>query len=97
MNREVYNIVLIHTARVWERIRLTQPNQEMPFDNIGSTDEIEAIATTIYNNDILQEFVKYRCCTAFGFWVDNTDEGMSDAYIENQAEYIINDEYLDNE
>ena len=30
MNQEIYNIILVHTARTWERIRLTQPYQEMP-------------------------------------------------------------------
>jgi len=43
-NRQIYNIILIHTARTWERIRLKQPFQEMPHDNIASTDYIEGIA-----------------------------------------------------
>jgi hypothetical protein len=98
MNREIYNIILVHTARTWERMRIAQPYQEMPFDNISSTDEIEHIASKIYYNDIIQEFVRERPCTATdNFWANNTDEGISDLYIENQAEYIINDEYLDNE
>jgi hypothetical protein len=92
MNQEIYNIILVHTARTWERIRLTQPYQEMPFDNIGSTDEIERIASVIYHNDIIQGFL--TDVTQEGYWVDNTDEGMSDAYIEGQAEQILLDEYL---
>jgi len=92
MNQEIYNIILVHTARTWERMRLTQPYQEMPFDNIGSTDEIEHIASVIYHNDIIQGFL--TDVTQEGYWVDNTDEGMSDAYIEGQAEQILLDEYL---
>lgn len=92
MNREIYNIILVHTSRIWERIRLTQPHQEMPYDNIASVEEIEHIASVIYHNDIVQGFL--TDVTQEGYWVDNTDEGMSDAYIENEAEDIINREYL---
>ena len=92
MNQEIYNIILVHTARTWERIRLTQPYEEMPFDNIGSIDEIEHIASVIYHNDIIQGFL--TDVTQEDYWVDNTDEGMSDAYIEGQAEQILLDEYL---
>ena len=67
----------------------------MPLDNIGSTDEIEYIASVIYHNDIIQGFLTAE--TKDNYWVDNTPEGMSDVYIENQAEQIINNEYLDNE
>ncbi len=70
----------------------------MPFDNIASVEEIEYIASTIYHNDIIQGFVKEHPCTSTeNYWELTTDEGMSDTYIENQAEYIINDEYLDND
>jgi hypothetical protein len=92
MNKEIYNIILIHTARTWERIRITQTHQEMPFDNIGSTDEIEKIATMIYHVAIIQGFLTIE--NTDNYWVDNTDEGMSDTYIEGQAEQIILDEYL---
>ena len=95
MNREIYNIILVHTARTWERMRRVQPYLEMPFDNIASVEEIEHIASVIYHNDIIQGFL--TDVTQEDYWVDNTDEGMSDVYIENQAEHIINDEYLDNE
>ncbi len=95
MNQEIYNIILVHTARTWERIRLTQPYQEMPFDNIGSTDEIEHIASTIYHNDIIQGFLNAPDdLSKDRWWIDNVDEGMSDAYIEVEAENIINREYL---
>ena len=92
MNQEIYNIVLIHTARTWERIRIAQPYQEMPFDNIASTDEIEEIASTIYDNDIIQGFLNDEIKD--DYWINNTIEGMSDIYIEAEAERIINDEKL---
>jgi len=95
MNREIYNIILVHTARTWERMRLTQPYQEMPFDNIGSTDEIEHIASVIYHNDIIQGFLNAPDdLSKDRWWIDNTLHGMSDAYIEVEAENIINREYL---
>tara|TARA_R110000796_G_scaffold80241_2_gene177613 strand:- start:111 stop:392 length:282 start_codon:yes stop_codon:yes gene_type:complete len=92
MSQEIYNIVLIHTARTWERMRLTQTYQEMPFDNIASTDEIEEIASTIYDNDIIQGFLTDEIKD--DYWINNTAEGMSDIYIEAEAERIINDEIL---
>ena len=95
MNQEIYNIILVHTARTWERMRIARPYQEMPFDNIASVEEIEHIASVIYHNEIIQGFL--TDVTQEDYWVNSTDEGMSDTYIENQAEYIINDEYLDNE
>ena len=95
MSQEIYNIILVHTARTWERMRLTQPYQEMPFDNIGSTDEIERIASVIYHNDIIQGFLNAPDdLSKDRWWIDNVDEGMSDAYIEGQAEQILLDEYL---
>ena len=92
MNREIYNIILVHTARTWERMRIAQPYQEMPFDNIASVEEIEHIASVIYHNDIIQGFL--TDVTQEDYWVNNTDEGISDSYIENEAEGIINREYL---
>ena len=95
MNQEIYNIILVHTARTWERIRLTQPHQEMPYDNIASTDEIQEVASTIYHNDIIQGFLNAPDdLSKDRRWIDNVDEGMSDAYIEVEAENIINREYL---
>ena len=95
MNQEIYNIILVHTARTWERIRLTQPHQEMPYDNIASTDEIEHIASVIYHNDIIQGFLNAPDdLSKDRWWIDNTLHGMSDAYIEVEAENIINREYL---
>ena len=90
MNREIYNIVLVHTSREWERVRITQPHQEMPYDNIGSVDEIESIASRIYYNDVMQGFIKAE--NRDEYWIKNTSEGMSDSYIESEANRIITNE-----
>ena len=83
---EMLNIILIHTARTWERIRLEQPYQEMPCDNIESTELIEEIAFIIYNNDpIVQEFLK----TGNGDVWFKTQAGFSDTYIEDRATDLI--------
>ena len=95
MNREIDNIILIHTARTWERKRITRPHQEMPFDNIGSAEQIENIASTIYNGDIIQGFLNAPDdLSTDRWWIDKTIDGMSDVYIENEAERIINNVYL---
>ena len=91
MNREIFNIVLVHTSREWERVRITQPHQEMPYDNIGSVDEIESIASRIYYNDVIQGFIKAE--NRDEYWIKNTSEGMSDSYIESEASRIIT-EYI---
>ena len=92
MNREIYNIVLVHTSREWERVRVTQPHQEMPYDNIGSVDEIESIASRIYYNDVMQGFIKAE--NRDEYWIKNTSEGMSDSYIESEANRIITNEII---
>ena len=92
MNREIFNTVLVHTSREWERVRVKQPYQEMPFDNIGSVDEIQSIASRIYYNDVMQGFIKAE--SRDGYWIKNTSEGMSDSYIENEANRIITNEVI---
>jgi len=88
-DREIYNIILIHTTRTWERIRVKQPFQEMPYDNIDSTDCIQEIATRINDDDVIQEFLKNR---KGDIWIDVG--GASDTYIEHIAEKIITTELL---
>jgi len=90
-DREIYNIILIHTTRTWERIRIKQPFQEMPLDNIESTDCIQEIATRINDDDVIQEFIKNR---KGDIWIDVG--GASDTYIEHLAEKIITTELLTN-
>ena len=89
-DREIFNIILIHTARTWERIRVKQPHQEMPIDNIGSTECIEEIATTINDDDVVQEFLE----TSDGEVWAKVDGGSSDSYIESMAEQIITKNYI---
>jgi len=84
-NRQIYNIILIHTARTWERIRLKQPFQEMPHDNIASTDYIEGIASIIIRDELIQKFIKNK---NGDIW-STTKGGASDSYIENLAEWRI--------
>ena len=89
-DRSIYNIVMIHTARTWERLRIEQPNEEMPLDNICSTEAIEEIATIIINNKVLQEFLLDLDSQ---IWHDTLD-GTSDVYIERIARDLITEEYL---
>ena len=88
-DQEIYNTILIHTARTWERIRVKQPHQEMPIDNIGSTECIEEISIQIIYDDVIQEFLETRnpaLWTKVG--------GASDSYIESMAEQIIRKKFI---
>jgi hypothetical protein len=89
--RQIFNIVLIHVARTWERARVEQPYQEMPLDNIESTEAIEEIATTIMDTDLIQEFLKEQDGQVW----DKYGDGCSDSYIERIAREIIEEDYLD--
>ena len=89
-DRGIYNTILIHTARTWERIRLTQEHEEMPLDNISSVAAIEEVATDIINSVIIQEFLTHRDGS---IW-DRSGYGCSDAYIDNLATKIIVTEFL---
>lgn len=84
-NRQIYNIILIHTARTWERIRLKQPHQEIPHDKITSTDYIEEIASIIINDELIQEFIKNK---NGDIWYTKTKYAAR-TYIENLAEWRI--------
>jgi hypothetical protein len=88
IDRGIYNTILIHTARTWERVRAKQPLQEMPYDNIESTGCIEEIATRIYEDKIIQEFIKNR---NGDIWIDIG--ASSDTYIEHLAGLIITKEF----
>ena len=89
IDRGIYNTILIHTARTWERVRVEQPFQEMPYDNIESTDFIEEIATNIYEDEVIQEFIKNG---DGDIWIDVG--GASDTYIERLAKQIITKEFI---
>ena len=84
----LFNNILVHTARTWERIRLQQPNQEMPLDNVQSVDEIVSIADAILGDAIVQSFLKAE--DQSDYFMRMTDM-MSDTYIESLAEIRILD------
>lgn len=88
--RELFNTVLVHTARTWERIRLEQPDEEMSEDNIESVDTIVEIADIIMDMPPLKKLL-----TSKDFcWETETEEGFSDSYIEKVATNIITENYL---
>ncbi len=96
-HRWMYNYILIHVARTWERTRLEQPFEEMPQDNIESAEDgIPTIADEIFVNDIIQGFLNAsEEVKSDDYWGKNTKESMSDWYIESLAEKIIKEKYLD--
>tara|TARA_R100000734_G_C3317786_1_gene111223 strand:- start:594 stop:893 length:300 start_codon:yes stop_codon:yes gene_type:complete len=89
-DQEIYNTILIHTARTWERIRVKQPHREMALDNIGSTECIEQVAIHIIYDDVIQEFLETRDGEVWA----KVDGGTSDSYIESMAEETITKHYL---
>lgn len=90
MKNQIYNIVLIHVARTWERIRVIQKYEEMPLDNIESTVAIQEIADSIMLSDVIQEFIETKDSSV---WNKYGDE-FSDSYIERMATDIIKLNYL---
>ena len=91
--RELFNIVVVHTARTWERIRTEQPYEEMSCDNIESVDEILQIADEIMEDKVLKKFL--RCKDKFNWdWEKESGEDFSDTYIESLAAALITNEYL---
>ena len=92
---EIHDIILIHTARTWERIRLKQEYQEMTQDNIrSSTDAIPEIAFDILNTDVVKRFLNYNGND--WDWGKETKgyAYMSDCYIEQKAFEIIYNHYI---
>jgi len=93
--QNMHNIILVHVARTWERIRLKQPYEEMPQDNIESACEsIPEIAYTIYQSKIIQDLMSYDgddwCWRTMTKGYANT----SDIYIEKKSEEIIYSEFI---
>ncbi len=92
---EMHNVILIHTSRTWERIRLKQQYEEMPQDNITSaTDGIPEIALDILNTDVIKRFLNYNGND--WDWGKETKgyAYMSDCYIEQKATEIIYSNYI---
>lgn len=88
----LFNIVLIHTARTWERMRLEQEDEEMPLDNIESTDAIVELADEIVQDKVLQDFLTTK--DKNWDWEEKSGESCSDSYIEGLAEKLIKKNYL---
>lgn len=89
-DRQIYNVILVHVSRTWERIRLEQPNEEMPLDNIGSAYEMSAIADYVIRTEIVQEFLLNRDGS---IW-DTYGDKFSDTYIERVSREYIKRNYL---
>jgi len=94
-DRWMFNYILIHVARTWERVRLEQPHQEMPQDNIESAEDgIPTIADSIFEDEIIQGFLNAsEEVKADDYW-DKKTGTMSDWYIESLAEKIIRKDYI---
>lgn len=92
--RALFNTILVHVSRTWERIRLEQEFEEMPSDNIGSVDDIVEIADEIFEDKVLQKFLRTKDKSNWD-WSEETEEDFSDSYIEGLATKIIKDRYLD--
>ena len=91
----IWNYILVNVSRTWERTRIKQKHQEMPLDNIGSVEAIIDISETIYDGSVIQGFINATEEERINdYWIKNTIEGMSDIFIEAEAEKIINEEYL---
>lgn len=90
----LFNIILVHVSRTWERIRLEQEFQEMPYDNIESVDKIIDIAQDILNDKVIQKFYETIDDDKWD-WDEETSEGCSDAYIERLATELIYSDVLE--
>ncbi len=90
LTKQLHNIIVVHTARTWERLRLKQPYKEMPQDNIASVNTILEIAYKILKDKVIQDFIVRQ---SENVWLE-TDQGMSDVYIETLAEKEIKNNYL---
>ena len=94
MKKFIFNISVVHMARTWERIRLEQPFEEMPLDNIESAEAIIEIAEEIQNDEIIKRFIKCKDYNNWDWEEETNDYGFSDTYIEHLAEKIIKEKYL---
>ncbi len=95
MKTYVFNTVLVHCARTWERIRVKQPYQEMRLDNIESVDAIVKTAEHIMEDAVIKDFLATKDREHTWDWDRETGMGCSDTYIEHLAEKFILQEYLE--
>lgn len=93
-HRWMYNYILIHVSRTWERIRMAQPFEEMTQDNIESAEDgIPHVADMIFDNVIIQGFLNAsEGVKQDDYWDKNTGT-MSDWYIEQVAHNYIMQNY----
>lgn len=89
-HKTIYCITLVHCARTWERLRLEQPLQEMPLDNIASAEELLNIADAVFKNETIQKFLS----TMDGSVWDEFGDGCSDSFIERVCKDYITKNYL---
>lgn len=95
IEKEIRDIATIHVARTWERQRVLQPFEEMPFDNISSTDAILDIVDDVMSNSHIQKFIYLKAVGHIDhedYFVKNTGT-LSDTFIEERAEDYIK-EYI---
>ena len=90
-SQNLFNTILVHVARTWERTRLEQEYNEMPCDNIASVDEIVQIADEILQDEIIQEFLNTD--DKNDFFMRKTSL-LSDSYIEKLAKNIITKNFI---
>lgn len=90
MKKYIFNTVLVHVARTWERIRLEQPYQEMPYDNIESVDEIVRVTDHIMLDEVIKKLIEHG--ELYWDWEVETKgkASFSDEYIEQIATQKIN-------
>ena len=94
-DEQMHDIILVHVARTWERIRLEQPFKEMPQDNIESASvAIPEIAYEIYKDDVIQKLINYKKNDWDWEVMTKGETHFSDLYIEGRAEEIIYNEYI---
>ena len=94
-DEQMHNIILVHVARTWERIRLRQPYNEMPQDNIESASvAIPEIAYEIYKDDVIQKLINYKKNDWDWEVMTKGETHFSDLYIEGRAEEIIYNYYI---
>ncbi len=90
--KELLDIIIVHTARTWERIRIKTKFEEMPLDNIRSVDAILEIADEIIKDSVLQKFLTHSDDN-WDWEVETCGISFSDSYIEYLAEKIIQKDY----
>lgn len=94
MKRYMFNTILVHVARTWERVRISQEGEEMPLDNIESVDAIVEIADEILRDKVIQKLIRCKDHSNWDWDEEAEGFGCSDAYIESLAETLIIREYL---